>query len=142
MIVCGPGSTKFGQCGSGSRTIKSLNLFRTTFKSQEEKIFSNLYLNLRDRLLSFRLEKYNFKQKTPKNLMVKLCFSLYFIPLDPDQRTQMNADPTGSESILLVMTKTVSNRAICFIKAVLSNTNTFFLNFASYGVYSSFHYED
>ena len=30
-IVCGSGSTKFGQCGSGSRTKKSLNLFWTIF---------------------------------------------------------------------------------------------------------------
>ena len=33
--------------------------------------------------------------------MVKLCFSLSFIPLDPDPRTQMNADPTGSGSTSL-----------------------------------------
>ena len=34
---------------------------------------------------------------------VKLCFSLYFIPLDPDPdpRTQMNPDPTGSGSTSL-----------------------------------------
>ena len=31
-------------------------------------------------------------------MFVKLCFSLHFIPLDPDTRTQMNPDPTGSGS--------------------------------------------
>ena len=34
-------------------------------------------------------------------MFVKLCFSLHFIPLDPDPRTQMNADPTGSTSLML-----------------------------------------
>ena len=29
-------------------------------------------------------------------MLVKLCLSLHFIPLDPDPQTQMNADPTGS----------------------------------------------
>ena len=31
-------------------------------------------------------------------MLVNLCFSLHFIPLDPDPdpRTKMNADPTGS----------------------------------------------
>ena len=40
-------------------------------------------------------------KKSPRNLLVKLYFSLNFIPLDPDPRTQMNADPTGSESTSL-----------------------------------------
>ena len=33
--------------------------------------------------------------KNPKTLLVKLCFSLHFLPLDPDpdQRNQMNPDP-------------------------------------------------
>ena len=30
-------------------------------------------------------------------MLVKFCFSLHFIPLDP--QTQMNADPTGSTSL-------------------------------------------
>ena len=30
-------------------------------------------------------------------MLVKLYFSLHFIPLNPDPRTKMNADPTGSE---------------------------------------------
>jgi len=34
-------------------------------------------------------------------VFVKLCFYLHFIPLDPDTRTQMNADPTGSGSTSL-----------------------------------------
>ena len=38
-----------------------------------------------------------------KKVLVKLCFSLHFILLDPDPnpRTQMNPDPTGSGSTLL-----------------------------------------
>ena len=35
-------------------------------------------------------------------MLVKLCFFVYFIPLDPDSGTQMNADPTGSGSTSLV----------------------------------------
>ena len=35
-------------------------------------------------------------------MLVKLCFSLHFIPLDPDPGTQMNADPTGSGSTSLI----------------------------------------
>ena len=31
LVECGYGSTKFGQCGSGSRTIKSLIWFQTIF---------------------------------------------------------------------------------------------------------------
>ena len=44
---------------------------------------------------SFRVENIllEFPTKPPKTLLVKLCFSLNFIPLDPDPRTQMNADP-------------------------------------------------
>ena len=38
--------------------------------------------------------------KTYKNILVQLCFSLYFIPLVPDSRTQMDDDPTGSTSLL------------------------------------------
>ena len=34
-------------------------------------------------------------------MLVKLCFPLYFIPLDPDPWTQINADPTGSGSTSL-----------------------------------------
>ena len=40
------------------------------------------------------LKKYNFLRKKPPKF-VKLCFSIHFIPLDPDppdQRTQMNPD--------------------------------------------------
>ena len=29
-------------------------------------------------------------------MLVKLCFSLHFVPLDPDPQTQMKADPNGS----------------------------------------------
>ena len=51
----------------------------------KKKIFLNLYLNLWDKLLlSFRLEKYNFLQKKPQNLSVKLGFSHNFLPLGPD----------------------------------------------------------
>ena len=38
-------------------------------------------------------------------MLVKLCFSLHFIPLDPDPRTQMNPDPTGSGSASLINTR-------------------------------------
>ena len=46
----------------------------------------------------FPLNPYIFPvRQTPKNMLVKLYFSLHFIPLNPDPRTKMNADPTGSE---------------------------------------------
>ena len=63
-------------------------------KEEEKNNFKSDH-NLRDKLLFFisRLEKYNFLHKKPKNVLVKLCFSLNFIPLDPDPRTQLNADP-------------------------------------------------
>mgnify|MGYP001261887318 CR=1 FL=1 len=32
-------------------------------------------------------------------MLVKLCLSLHFIPLDPGPQTQMNADPTGYTSL-------------------------------------------
>ena len=53
---------------------------------RSKKKISSLNLNLRDKLLFFRLrlEKYNFLQKKKKKLLVKLCFSLHFIPPDPD----------------------------------------------------------
>ena len=35
-------------------------------------------------------------------MLVKLCFSLNLIPVDPDPRTQLNASPTGSGSTSLV----------------------------------------
>jgi len=39
-------------------------------KVKKKKIFLNLYLNLRDKLLfSFRLENYNFLQKNPKKIV-------------------------------------------------------------------------
>ena len=41
-------------------------------------------------------------KKEPNNLLVKLSFSLKFKPLDPDPRTQLNADPTGSRSTKLI----------------------------------------
>ena len=51
-----------------------------------------------------------------KNMLVKLCFSLHFIPLDPDPhsesdpdpRTQMNANPTGSGYTSLNITSIIS----------------------------------
>ena len=36
--------------------------------------------------------------------MVKLCFSILFIHLDQDPRTQMNADQTGSGSLIKTVT--------------------------------------
>ena len=51
----------------------------------------------------------------PQNLMngiwirlVELCFSLHIIPLDPnpDLRAQINADPTGSSSLILIVETT------------------------------------
>ena len=49
---------------------------------------------------SFRLEKYYLIiTYEKKNVFVKFCFSLHFIPLDPDPRThQMNVDATESGS--------------------------------------------
>ena len=38
-------------------------------------------------------------EKKEQNVLLKLCFSLIFIPLDPDRRTRMNVDPTGSTSL-------------------------------------------
>ena len=35
-----------------------------------------------------------------KKLFIKLCFSLNFKPLDPDPRIKLNADPTGSTSLV------------------------------------------
>ena len=50
-------------------------------------------------IFSFRLKKnIIFYENNPKTLLVELCFSLHFIPLDPDPRTQMIAYPTGSVS--------------------------------------------
>ena len=46
-------------------------------KVKKKKIFSNLYLNLRHKLLFFRKIEFPTK-KTPKHLLVKLCFSLNF----------------------------------------------------------------
>ena len=42
-------------------------------------------------------------------MLVKLCFSLHFKPLDPvpDPRTQMNADPTGSGSTSLYIVQSL-----------------------------------
>ena len=40
----------------------------------------------------------NIISNEKKKLLVNLYFSLNFIPLDPDPRAQMNADPTGSGS--------------------------------------------
>ena len=44
-------------------------------------------------------------------MLVKLCFSLYFISLDldPDPRTQKNADPTGSGSTSLLYTAIITH---------------------------------
>ena len=50
-----------------------------------------------------------FPTKKTKYLLTKLCFSLHFLPLDPDPdpRTQINADPTGSGSTSLQLMKTL-----------------------------------
>ena len=57
---------------------KTYNFQVWTFKTLEISYF-----------FRFRLEKYNFpaKKNKKKKLLVKLCFSLHFIPLDPDPRT-------------------------------------------------------
>ena len=60
------GSTKFCQSGIGSRTIKSLNLFRTIFYKSRRKIIFKSVPKLISYFFSFRLEKYNFLQKNPK----------------------------------------------------------------------------
>ena len=67
------------------------------FQKSRKKIFSKLYLNLLDELLlfSFRLKNNISYKKTLINIFWLNCFSLHFTPqnLDPDPRTQMNADP-------------------------------------------------
>ena len=78
---------------------KSLNLFRTILKSRR-KIFSNLYLNLRE--TTFLVS--DFKK-------FELCFSLNFIPLDPDLHSECGSgsrstDPNecGSDRIRIHIT--------------------------------------
>ena len=63
-------------------------------------MISSLNLNLRlATFLGSELKNIISCEKAPppqkKYLLDKLCFSLHFIPLDPDQdpRTQMNPDP-------------------------------------------------
>ena len=55
--------------------------------------------------------------------MVKLCFSLNFIPLDPDldPRTQLNADPTGSGSTSLDKTGKQERSPDLYIYSKLDN---------------------
>ena len=73
-----------------------------SFKSQENKIiFISVPKPLR--LATYLGSDFNnifSYENKPKNVLVQLCFSLHFIPLDPDPRTQMNSDPTGSTSLL------------------------------------------
>ena len=78
-----------------SKFSKHLVIFKTfNFKSLWTYFF-----------LRFRLETFNFL-RIKIFLLVKLCFSLHFIsdyiPLDPDPRTQMNPNPTGSGSTSLI----------------------------------------
>ena len=61
-----------------------------------------MYQNLRlATFLDIDFQTYNLLKKTSTTLLVKLCLSLHFIPLDPDPQTQMNADPTESGSTSL-----------------------------------------
>ena len=73
-------------CGSGPRSIKTSNWFQHLFKILRKKILSNLYLNLK-RLATF-LGSLNFISLDP----------------DPDPRTQIYADLTGSGSTSLGIT--------------------------------------
>ena len=53
------------------------------------------FLTLQHFLPDFDLKKKLFLANKRQILLVKLCFSLHFIPLDPDPdpRIQMNPDP-------------------------------------------------
>ena len=70
------------------------NYYRLTYKKNWKEENKGKSLNEKERKKTW---KYNFLRKK-KILLVKLCFSLHFIPLDPDpdQRTQMNPDPHHS----------------------------------------------
>ena len=50
-------------------------------------------------------------------MLVKLCFSLHFMPLNPDPPTQMNADPTGSGSTSLLLIKSIMKRNCMYLTA-------------------------
>ena len=52
--------------------------------------------------------------------MVKLCFFFHIIPLDPDPRTKMNADPTGSGSTSLT---TSLYKKVLYISGVVHFVN-------------------
>ena len=55
-------------------------------------------------------------KKKKKKSLVKLCISLHFIvPLDPDPRTLMNPDPTGSGSTPLHFSGVVVDRFVGLI---------------------------
>ena len=52
------------------------------------------------------LEKYNFLRKSPKTLLDKVCFSLHFIPHDPDPESKCGSGSTdpnecGSDRIYI-----------------------------------------
>ena len=89
---------------AGSRSMKSAN-FQNIFKFLKVKKTLNFQVPLNLLFLRFRLETFNFLRKSIF-LLVKLYFFLHFnsdfIPLDPDPRTEMNPDPTGSGSTSLV----------------------------------------
>ena len=85
LIIWG---SKFGSSPDNKITKLFLNHL---LKVKWKKIFLNLYLNLKNKLL----EVYTFLHKN-KMLLIKLCFSLHLIP-DPDPRTQMNADLTDPD---------------------------------------------
>ena len=88
---------------------KKITTFISNHLLKEEKNISNLYINLRDKLLfSFTLEKYNYLKK-PKYLLVKLCFSHNFIPLDP------NECGSGSTSLLLMYRYCMSKKSYLFL---------------------------
>ena len=72
LIAWGPGSTRFDECGSGSRSIKSPNWFNPSFiKSRKKKYFQICTQTLKiSYFFRFRLEKYNFlRKKPPKKLL-------------------------------------------------------------------------
>ena len=98
LILCVSGSTKFDECGfspdPGNEIARLI-----THLSKVEKFFSslNLHLNLRDLLLFLGSDSLIFPtKKTHTILLVKPCFFLQSIPLDP--WTKMNAYPTASWS--------------------------------------------
>ena len=62
------------------------------------------------------LKRYIFlREKKQRFLLVKLCFFLHFIPLEPDPRTQMNPDPHHWLKTSLLFYFRISGAEITFV---------------------------